>query len=506
MLLFQSTDTFDECATKSQSVHDAIKSPVPLNYNNNHVETLPVHTYATHKLPNIIEMLSNRKKSKALVSYTSQAVPIRVVNHKETSQIEMDSCIKRIEPNESVEMELRVNDQHPDESVISATSETQKNGTNHLIMNNETMINHFGDKNPNCNLKGESNDIMNMDIIFENVPIEEDTSVIVETQPMTHSPIIDGVQYEIITLNKVQTPIIDDETNVIDMDEISAVTATATVTVTARETTTKMAIGTVSNNRSNEKDRLNGDFEIKHPTDDSNAKHYSQSIIVDYKKFELPIEQLNRKIPCERISTKKEGEETVKETKEEGSQEVTDAQKPVANCILDRKRKRKLVPVFNKRPRRTNLIKPPELKVQNENADAEAEPLKIEQAEEPVSTEKHIRNESPAMVSNENGNSASIEQNDEGIVVAKACEKNKNTQTDADQPNEPKSCKSADQGEDVGDENSFMNSLVVVESQDPNDLSKTLYEVFVVDPVTKEMSEKPLDLPDDVIQRICMSM
>lgn len=556
LLLLQSTDTLDECATRPQSVLDAIQSPVPLNYNNNHVENLPVHTYATDKLPSIIEMLSTRNKNSAPVSYTSQAMPNGVENHKETSQIKTDSNIERIEPSESAEEEeLGMNDQHPDESIISETSEIQENGTNHLILNNETLINRFGDKNPNLSLKGESNDIMNMDIIFENVPIEEDTSVLVETQtipmthssvlvgtqtiPITHSPTIDGVQYEIITLNEDQTPTINNETNVIDMDEISAETATQTKTVTA----TEMAIGTDTscgvyasnevvvvdqsqsvemaaqieignnNNRSDEEEPVNGDYEITQPIDYSNAKHHSQPIIIDDKKFELPIEQSDpKKCPCEQ-NTKKE--ETLNETKGEGGQEMRDAeQKPITISILDRKRKRKPVPVLNKRPRRTNLVKPPEPKVQNERADADpnAEPLKIEQFKEPVASEI-LEYTSPADVnvetkqeeaSNENGISNSIEQNGAVSIDAEACEQNeKNNNSDADQPDEPEP---VDQDDGDSDENSSMNSLVVVESQDPNDLSKTLYEVFVVDPVTKQMSEKPLDLPDDVIQRIRMSM
>lgn len=485
-------------------------------------------------------MLSNRKKCSAPVSYASQAVPNGIENHKETSQIEMDSSIKPIEPNESTEKELRVNDQHPEENIISATSTIQENGSNHLILNNETLINRLGDKNPNLSLKGESNDIMNMDIIFENVPIEEDTSVIVETQssPMTHSPTIDGVQYEIITLNDDnQTPTINNETNVIDMDEISAETATVMATemaigtdascgvyasneVVIADHSQSMEVAThietgKNNYRSDEENPVNGDTEITHPTDDSNAKHYSQPIIIiDDKKFELPIEQSESKIPCEQKSPKKE-EKTPNNTKAEVSQEMCDAEKPIANSILDRKRKRKPVPVLNKRPRRMNLVITPEPKVQNERADADAEPLKVQQVvEEPVANEK-IENASPADVgvdtkqevtSNENEISDSIEQNVEGSVDAKDCDQNENTQNEANQSIEPESREPADQDEGDSDENSFMNSLVVVESQDPNDLSKTLYEVFVVDPVTKEMSEKPLDLPDDVIQRIRLSM
>ncbi|XP_055644752.1 transcription factor TFIIIB component B'' homolog [Toxorhynchites rutilus septentrionalis] len=47
-----------------------------------------------------------------------------------------------------------------------------------------------------------------------------------------------------------------------------------------------------------------------------------------------------------------------------------------------------------------------------------------------------------------------------------------------------------------------INSLVLVESQDTTDPEKTIYEIYVINPKTGKLSEKPLDVPEDVIENI----
>lgn len=51
-------------------------------------------------------------------------------------------------------------------------------------------------------------------------------------------------------------------------------------------------------------------------------------------------------------------------------------------------------------------------------------------------------------------------------------------------------------------DDNFLYSLVVVESQDETDKNKTVCKVYYVCPETKKMSNQPLDLPDEVVQRI----
>ncbi|XP_058126116.1 transcription factor TFIIIB component B'' homolog [Anopheles ziemanni] len=47
-----------------------------------------------------------------------------------------------------------------------------------------------------------------------------------------------------------------------------------------------------------------------------------------------------------------------------------------------------------------------------------------------------------------------------------------------------------------------INSLVLVESQDASEPNKTIYEIYVINPETGQLSEKPLDVPPDVIGNI----
>ncbi|XP_052863960.1 uncharacterized protein LOC128270589 [Anopheles cruzii] len=62
----------------------------------------------------------------------------------------------------------------------------------------------------------------------------------------------------------------------------------------------------------------------------------------------------------------------------------------------------------------------------------------------------------------------------------------------------------ADYDEDGGFslEDIDINSLVLVESQDANEPNKTIYEIYVSAPETGQLSEKPLDVPPDVIENI----
>uniref|UniRef100_A0A182NGT2 Transcription factor TFIIIB component B'' Myb domain-containing protein n=1 Tax=Anopheles dirus TaxID=7168 RepID=A0A182NGT2_9DIPT len=47
-----------------------------------------------------------------------------------------------------------------------------------------------------------------------------------------------------------------------------------------------------------------------------------------------------------------------------------------------------------------------------------------------------------------------------------------------------------------------LNSLVLVESQDTGDPNRTFYEIYISNPDTGQLSEKPLDVPADVIENI----
>lgn len=63
-----------------------------------------------------------------------------------------------------------------------------------------------------------------------------------------------------------------------------------------------------------------------------------------------------------------------------------------------------------------------------------------------------------------------------------------------------------DDDEDGEDLKSLRDSLVVVATQDPFDANKITHEVYLISPSTGELSEEPLDLPPDVIERIVATL
>lgn len=77
------------------------------------------------------------------------------------------------------------------------------------------------------------------------------------------------------------------------------------------------------------------------------------------------------------------------------------------------------------------------------------------------------------------------------------------TETDNDSESRHQELETADEPRGLGPlEDIDINSLVLVESQDTTDPAKTIYEIYVIDPETGKLSEKPLDVPEDVIENI----
>lgn len=60
--------------------------------------------------------------------------------------------------------------------------------------------------------------------------------------------------------------------------------------------------------------------------------------------------------------------------------------------------------------------------------------------------------------------------------------------------------------DDIDKLKDLQGSLVVVASTDQNDPTKIVHEVFVMSSVTGQLSEEPLDLPQDVIEQIMLTM
>lgn len=482
----QSSDVLEDSTTKNL-LNDLLLSPMSLNHNNNHVDALPTHTYATHKLPSFTEMLSTQKSTKisSPVAYTSQNSPSGVDTRQSNKLIDEDTTsqngISEIHsPASPLPLPLRLR-------LPSPLPSHHQNGTaTHIIINNETLIDRYGDKNPNLNLKNDSEDIMNMDIIFENVPIEEDTSVIVEA----HSPLqhieanrsnsldsskmkaesssigttadkvnINGVQYEIITLNENQKT--NEATNVINIEEVQNtidsdqyVFNTNDVVIVAPpvlDASMPAEVDTIDTNYSS----VNAAF---NPENSSQIEQSSITNEADVKQIVI---------------------------KSENASETKDIK---CDMTTERKRKRKIVPVLNKRPRRPNLN----------------EPVAEIAAATTISAPEHQSLQSLT--------SSQLQRSDQQVSTQPESDL-KSTETQIDiEPNIVKTEEEtekeikAETSTASNEDDNFMNSLVVVESQDPNDVDKIIHEVFVIDPITKQMSERPLDLPDDVIQRIRLSM
>lgn len=123
---------------------------------------------------------------------------------------------------------------------------------------------------------------------------------------------------------------------------------------------------------------------------------------------------------------------------------------------------------------------------------------------------KHRRRPAPILV--DRNRKSTSKKNDPNvtkpIAPPKIEEQTETVETDNTQPansNVPECPIQENETNDTKtDENydNFLYSLVIVESQDENDKNKTVCKVYYVCPETKKMSNQPLDLPEDVIQRI----
>lgn len=496
------TNELIEEQLKNQPI-DSMLSPLPLNNNNNnHVDSLPYplpqHTYATHKLPSFTEMIESQKTRQTLPTVISDEKPVPNLTILNASQNNLDKI-----PNTDIESNGGY--ENDDESSLHAIDLSTTSGSlvihgkkpnecnsiddKGMVNGNEKLadditINQYIAKNPNLTFKG-SGDIMNMDIIFENVSIEEDDTIgnVTTEQPtlsssssssttvaVAETPIvttisesqienvnIDCVEYEIITLDK--------ETSLCDDKLISNTTETienaSTITIINDDTnyvysSNEMVIMPCSS--------LDVAAEID-AVDESNVE---QTIILpesnSYETVTVPLPESTEEI----VDLKIKNETT--------AESIT-----VQNNSNERKRKRKAVPVLanSKRVRRHN-----------------ANVIVDNKTESTVSSNENL------MSSNEK-----TSENDQ--IDATACDLTTSSTTITDQIVEQTQANDETDNQTKNETTSIqscMDSLVVVESQDPNDPNRTIHEVYVVDPDTNEMSDKPLDLPEHVIQRIRLAM
>lgn len=386
-----------------------------------------------------------------------------------------------------------------------------------------------------CAPNGSTVDIMNMDIIFDNAPIEVDTSIgntsnttidgeIIERAILTPTYFdkvhINGEMYEIVTLDEPASSTCNISSDSIDasmhedangsIDSVGS--ANINFVVDNVHLTNVMELSSTSAVVSAIPEPVqvdtNGDSnaasnEMPHEVNGSEVVAETEPIEAAAARAEpteaaiASVGEEDKDIFAELASTAKSAEAE----KERAARELE-----------ERRRKRKPLPVLAikyKRRRKfsTNDGSPPESKepidLSMDKAKGDTEPAEIESTQLSAEAGPADQMEPVGLVDSDDRTQAAD-------VDAEPMASGEETETDAVEREEksvvPDESNEREQTNDSDEQSNFMNSLVVVESQDPDDPTRTIYAVHIVDPETKLMSEQPLDLPDDVIQRIRQSM
>lgn len=474
---------------KSTLDNAVFSPPSSINHNNNHVDSHAQHTYATHKLPRFIEMMSSQKRQQSSQSKSNQ---ITSPGSSQNASINGPSHYDTYVNGHYQSNDTFTNDENSVHAIdLSTTSSSlvahqnnhlidveqqqpQPNSVNNFQFANESTIGEYIAKNPNLTFKG-SKDIMNMDIIFENVSIEEDTSIgsttrssnssaeqqfidDIETEPATVENVnIDGVHYQIITIENPSEndEIFDSSEHVVDAHEIPVLSHINPTSCTVDANESMANIEVAAEVEAIGIDKMIPEKDIVPPKEEPNLTNDKISTIIKDEKISPAAIQNS------------------------------------VNSANERKRKFKIVPHFanNKRTKKNQA------KV-SDTKKAQCKP-----------TQEFVKHKTPIdSEPNENVKAHQIEtETTEHVRLTSTIEQQSAEQTSS-------KCEIDNQikEESITDndmpERSFMDSLVVVESQDPNEPNRTIHEVFIVDPETNEMSDKPLELPDHVIQRIRLAI
>lgn len=604
VFFLQSTDNLEDSTNNKNSIHNSLHSPLQYNHNNNHIDTLPTHTYATHRLPNFTEMMSSQtqkilQQNKHIPSNTnnnninpnSSIYSNKSSKHQKASQsnqlISSDtvlnsSSIEQVNER-TVKTPLVVHGTDCWVSVDTASEKQDDNGNNSQLIVNDPLIDRFIAKNPNLTFKGDSEDIMNMDIIFDNVSIEEDdtihgnvnqsssvndTNSSNDTIDITNVPEsqisrvnIDGVQYEIITLNNagdqenssnennvsidsndanainmepeenLQTETIVPD-NIVDSSHSSVVQnefdqyvynengdvlmSVSTLDVAAEIEATDQTVKVSESDEVTWPDKNETDIDI---TTSINVPEHSEDAPSVIEETELQTEEKLIIVPNQNENSIGNIQETkepqlklksdVENDKWSESKQVKGANdKPMTKFPMT-KRKQKPLPHLigrNKRLRpnagEKTVINAPtkknDRKIDNVAEQSSMQSINALKATSNTNDKGQHLGESEVIT---NGSS-----NEESQIDCEATCETQELLKHTDQPHDSEAVDGGSENDESSQKTNFMDSLVVVESQDPNDSNKTIHEVYVMCPETRKMSDKPLDLPDDVIQQIRMSL
>lgn len=381
-------------------------------------------------------------------------------------------------------------------------------------------------KNPNLTFKGDNGDIMNMDIIFENVSIEEDTSITstasVPIPPATSNVRVDidsnngaetvehlnigGVHYQIITINEDNAAVVPAEDNVAAVTEFVQQEGEREEEVASDVSQMSVIIDEYEQVNANDDDNGNNN----HIMIDTNMMVMSNLDVAAEEEMAGETDELLPTVPPLSPQNVKSEDETgavLRPSTARPAEPIQPSENRAASGA--RKRKPKIIPVLaqSKRMRQNHP---------NNNADGQRSVQSSSPEKVPPKwdheTSAHF--ESTAVQANAMNVFQSEQDTEQTFSTFAHAEHDECDRIeDGDDDDDDSECKShikherhQTNADDDMPERSFLDSLVVVESQDPNEPNHTIYEVFVVDPDTNEMSEKPLDLPEHVIQRIRLAM
>lgn len=520
-------------------------------------------TLKSPKLPSFNEVLSSKQKS-FLQHQNNNTIhyPQAETNQHIYAKHPMDCSTPEDEPPPpTYSIPTPVVEKHIDLNVSAVASEP---------LFNETLFDRYISKNPNLSFKVDSDDIMNMDIIFDNVPIEEDTSIVSNVTHPNGSKILSTADNAIYIVQDVSTPNgvngyepvatapqieveveAEGQTNVKHSVVNGYVPAGSNVLITvegkiqsegevAENGPTGVANTHVSKEPQDTAHVLNSDNLIT-----NHDKSLGEIIITPVVESASTILDTTCKTEPLREANVKTGPETVAASKivPKKTEANTSTSEEPSEQNKGIKRRRKPLPVL---VGRGNKDRPKEVKEAPQTTPVPLEELPQTDAslaksafsglplvepstsDPPHSDNSHQIKEAADLPLDPKIESQSNQTEPLDLHTGTTNAEDKVSDPyertiqggDADdipdfsgigsedllsvEPN-PVLCQESQEfseSEPAAAENDLMNSLVVVESQDPNDPDRVIHEVYVMCPLTKQLSEHPLDLPDEVVQRI----
>lgn len=474
-------------------------------------------TYATHKLPSFNEMISSQKSS----PYNNNNNNHLIESINKSHGIDSATCTTDMTP--SPNLIVIPNDDGlavPAKSASVADIATAPDSNNITVTTDVTLAQSslFGNtvvqpftiaKDTNLTYRTSADDIMSMDIIFDNVPIEEDPTiggnVTIIDETTAAAIATDAIHYEIVDMDGtvrtdavVQQPLpnvnysqLEETSN----DGILVIDETVHTPVEYREIV--LDSGNV----------LIAPQPPAPPQTDVALDAISEQSNAEGDTLSKP-NTLDELILGEAVQTHASKPKMVEGggredhvMRDEPSKKTNDGNESSAGSTTLPKRKRKPLPTLIGRNKKLKTEDPKPIPKSHVKVESEIPvPMQCESAN--ASTQEFESPTHPATAE-------AIPNDDSGCVPYEASRDvlsdespNVSRKVFHDTTNDAIAANESDEPE----ASDFMDSLVVVESQDPNDPGKTIHEVYVMCPETKQMSDQPLDLPDEVIQRIRLSM